>query len=286
MAIENDKRGAAGSGRVLGLLLLAGVVVSGCREQPPEKPATRELPTEAPAPPPPAPRVVPAPVPALTRADIVSAAAEAASRFAEASGGATPDPLVGRSFLVRIPFGCTGPVAAGEPRAGLAGWSPEQEGKRVRIVLEPADWSQTALFTTPEASEKWEAVEGFWIPRPWLVSETCPGIIAASAPVEPAASPQSVGLAAVFERGGSRLGRRDGRAYSFTIRNSGDAPPVVPAGGFTLVLAGRIAALANGRAFACTASGPDQRPVCVAGVQLDRVAFEAEGETLTEWRPG
>lgn len=280
---QDTGRRAAGLGRVLGVVAMACLLGPGCREPAPDKAAATDPPTEAPEPPRPAPRAVPAPVPALTRADIVSAAAQAASEFA-VTGKVATDALAGRSFLVRIAFGCAGAATADATRTGLAGWSPTAGGTDIKVQLEPADWSQAA-FMTPEASAKWEAVEGFWIPRPWLAAETCPRVATRAAPAGTAASPQSVGLAAVFERGGSRLGRRDGRAYSFTIRGRDDAPAVAPAA-FSLVLAGRIAAFADGRSFACTASGPDQRPVCVAAVQLDRVAFEGDGETLTEWQPG
>ena len=54
------------------------------------------------------------------------------------------------------------------------------------------------------------------------------------------------------------------------------------------MLEGRLGAFPDGRTIRCHAEGPDQRPVCVAAVQLDRVAFEdgASGATLSEWRKG
>ena len=48
-----------------------------------------------------------------------------------------------------------------------------------------------------------------------------------------------------------------------------------------------MAAFADGRAVRCRAAGPDQRPICIGAVQLDRVAFEdAQGAVLSEWRGG
>jgi hypothetical protein len=100
-------------------------------------------------------------------------------------------------------------------------------------------------------------------------------------------TPQTVGLAAIFEAGGSRVGRRNGRAYSFTVRPEGDAPLKSPTQGYRLILEGRVASYPDGRAIRCAAAGPAQRPVCVIATKLDRVAFEdAEGKMLSEWRPG
>src|SRR5690606_34571872 len=100
-----------------------------------------------------------------------------------------------------------------------------------------------APAAAPGGAEPWDAVEGFWIPRPWSQADTCvtaPGPVApasvASGPTTPAAvaapeadapapdasptpSPErTAGLAAVFETGGSRLGRRQGQAYAYVIR--------------------------------------------------------------------
>ncbi|GLI98975.1 hypothetical protein Sbs19_27930 [Sphingobium sp. BS19] len=152
----------------------------------------------------------------------------------------------------------------------------------------PGDWARSALIAEGADAPDWEAVEGFWIPRPWLASESCPNV--RSDPLQTAkadAAPQTVGLAAIFEAGGSRIGRRNGRAYTFTVRPEGDVPLKPPAQGYRLVLEGRIASYPNNRAIRCRAAGPDQRPVCVVAAKLDRVAFETpEGKMLSEWRPG
>ncbi len=314
MAFAESIRRRRASGLGVGLLL-AVTALGGCGQQA-STPAAVEAPAAVAAPP---VVVVPKPVlksiPDLGRNDIVNAAAIAASRFAAGQVEVGDDPLVGRNFVVRIPFGCFGPTAdavspaalpakrttpakpvtpepsvadpGAEPRAGIAGWSWDAKAKVTRLRLEPAEWSTSAMFTTPEAAARWEAIEGFWIPRPWLASEACPKRDALAPQTgDRAATPQTVGLAAVFERGGSRLGRRDGRAYAYTIRAKGDEAPVAPAAGYQLVLAGRISAFPDGRAFQCRAAGPDLRPVCIAAIALDRVAFEAGGTVLTEWRPG
>jgi hypothetical protein len=97
-----------------------------------------------------------------------------------------------------------------------------------------------------------------------------------------------VGLAAVFTSEDSRVGRRDGRAYAFTIRPTGDTPLAAPAAGYRVVLEGRLTSFPDGRAIRCRASSPDQRPVCIAAMRLDRVAFTNADSSvlLSEWRPG
>lgn len=227
----------------------------------------------------------------LTRGELVSAAGRAASAYAQ---GATPqkvDPLVGRSFAVRIPFGCNGPSAPAEGGAGdgLARWSWAPDRQTIQISLTPGDWTASTLIVPPRPGVDrpvWEAVEGFWIPRPWLAAEACPTVRAEPPQtVQTAISPQTVGIAAVFDVGGSRIGRRDGKAYVFTVRPQDDQPLAAPIDGYRLVLEGRVVGFPEGRALRCRATSPDQRPTCVAAVQLDKVAFEdASGSTLGEWR--
>jgi hypothetical protein len=237
---------------------------------------------------------VPVPgVPALTtlnRADLLAATSRAASAYAAGEQMEGTDALVGRQFSIRIPFGCNGPrptqaEAAGD---GLARWSWGPENQTIQLSLTPGDWLNTALIAGTSESD-WEAVEGFWVPRPWLTAGDCSTVRAdplqsgAGAP-----SPQTVGLAAVFGADDSRVGRRNGRAYAFTIRPTGDTPLAAPTRGYRVVLEGRLAGFPDGRAIRCRASNPDQRPVCIAAMRLDRVGFtNADGSVLlSEWRPG
>lgn len=225
----------------------------------------------------------------LDRSGLLSAVAQAASNYAVGAAATGTDPLVGRQFDIRLAFGCEGAEAPPADGAGdgLARWSWGPERETIRLSMTPGDWVRSALIAGA-GQDQWEAVEGFWISRPWMSAEGCPSIPAdplASGPVAP--SPQTVGLAAVFEAGGSRLGRRNGRAYTHTIRQAGDAPLVALDAGYRVRLQGRIVAFPDGRAIRCRAANPNQRPVCVAAAQLDRVAFETPtGETLSEWRPG
>lgn len=227
--------------------------------------------------------------PALDRSELLAAVARAASAYAAGADAAASSPLAGRQFDIRLAFGCEGAEASPADGAGdgLARWSWGPEGETIRLSLTPGDWTRSALIAG-SGQDRWEAVEGFWVARPWMTPDGCPSVRAdplASGPA--AASPQSVGLAAVFETGGSRLGRRNGRAYAHAIRQAGAAPLVALDAGYRLRLQGRIASFPDGRAVRCRAANPNQRPVCVAAVQLDRVAFETPtGETLSEWRPG
>ena len=265
-------------------MIAAGLLTASCQREsgPPAAPPEPGGPVEAGP-------VTPPLNPALDRSELLAAVARAASAYAAGADAAASSPLAGRQFDIRLAFGCEGAEASPADGAGdgLARWSWGPEGETIRLNLTPGDWTRSALIAG-SGQDRWEAVEGFWVARPWMTADGCPSVRAdplASGPA--AASPQSVGLAAVFETGGSRLGRRNGRAYAHAIRQAGDAPLVALDAGYRLRLQGRIASFPDGRAVRCRAANPNQRPVCVAAVQLDRVAFETPtGEVLSEWRPG
>ena len=268
--------------RPFAALAAAGLVLAACDREPVPPPAAPAEP--APAPP---PAAAPALTPALDRAGLLAALEEAA---AAAAAGQAPEQeqLVGRQFSIRSAFGCGGPRprpsdAAGD---GLARWAWDEARETIRLTLTPGDWSDSALMAGA-VDGHWEAVEGFWIVRPWMTADACPSVRPdpLAGPATP--SPQTAGLAAVFEPGGSRLGRRNGRAYSYTVRPEGDAALTPPADGWRVLMEGRFVAFPDGRAVRCRAAGPDQRPVCIAAVQMDRVAFlTADGAVLGEWRTG
>lgn len=227
----------------------------------------------------------------LNRASLLAATSRAAAAYAAGEPPEGADALVGRRFAIRVPFGCNGPQptpaeAAGD---GLARWAWGPDNETIQLSLTPGDWLNTALIAGPAGESDWETVEGFWIPRPWMIGTECSAVRAdplQSGDRSP--SPQTVGLAAVFSADESRVGRRNGRAYTFTIRPTGDTPLEAPASGYRVVLEGRLASFPDGRAIRCRASSPDQRPVCIAAIRLDRVGFtNADGSVLlSEWRPG
>lgn len=269
-------------------LLLSGmlaVMLAACEQPEPEN-AEEPNPTPSPS----VANSLPAVMPGLSRADLITAMNQAASDYAGGIVRDGTDPLVGRTFSVSAAFGCGGPVTASMELEGLPGlpraaWGPERQ--TIELQMTPADWADSALIAGALDESQWEAVEGFWLPRPWFTSERCP--LARDDllnPVGAAASAQTMGIAAIFEEGGSRIGRRNGRPYSFTVRSEGDAPLAASAQGYRLVLEGRTVAFADGRAVRCQASSAESRPVCVVATRLDRVAFEeANGTLLVEWRP-
>lgn len=248
----------------------------------------REAVDATPAPPPPVETApIPSPALPLSRADLIAGAAAAAGAYASGNQTGAGDPMVGRSFSVSLPFGCAGPRVGTGGLDGLARATWQDEARSAVVLsLTPADWSESALITASSAD--WEQVEGYWIDRTWLPGSDCPvvradplqaGIAFAEAP--------SVGLAAVHEAGGSRLGRRDGRAHRFVLRAPEGGAPLALEGGLRLRLEGRVQSFPDGRAFRCRAAGPDARPTCVAAVTVDRVAFETpDGGVLSEWRSG
>lgn len=259
---------------------LCGLALAGCERQGSAPPTPME---SAPAP------AAPVADPVLDRAAILTEVDREASRTAAGLPQEGADALAGRRFRMHIAFGCLGPEPAppeGVTDAGAPRWSRGRDGRAIALRFTPADW--TAGDATGPAVDGFEQVAGVWINQPWMRSEGCPTpglpvLDALPLPAQPTA-----GLAMLRAEGASRLGRADDRAFTFTIRGSGDAPAVAPTRGYRLVLEGRLTAWANGRVIRCRVARADSRPVCVAGVVLERLAYQdgASGETLVEWRPG
>lgn len=234
--------------------------------------------------------------PVIDRTGLLDALDAARSAYAAGGVDARPD-LAGRRFVVRQAFGCSGATPGTTREPGLATWRRTPKTKAIELTLRPVDWKGWA--PAGEAEHPLEAVEGFWLERPWLRTDGCPaaGTAAPAVTKEPAPdarspaapptrAPQTAGLAAVFEQGGSRLGRRDGKAFIHTIRGD-DGPPLAPAAGYRVVLEGRFTVFPGGRAILCRAADVDERPVCIAAAKVDRIAFEtADGQVLSEWRAG
>lgn len=214
-------------------------------------------------------------------------AAEAMAAEAGPPAPAAPaarDPLIDRAFRLRIPFGCEGPqIGAGTSQAY---YEVDAKRRTVKLLARPADLASHPLVTQWPAAGDIEALETFWVPRPWTRSEACPPRRErpAPAPATPTPpSPPTLGLAAIFEAKGSRLGRRGGRPYELVRKVPMDADLPLT-GAYAMVLEGRLAAFPSGKVLRCWSETADHRPVCVYAVVLDRVAFEtAAGEPLAEW---
>lgn len=268
------------AGVVVAILLVAWLIPAMREAQAPPEPAP---------PPPPAPVAPPlpaAPPPPLAREELIR---EAEAVAAEYAAGTLPaltgkDPLVGRQFVIRIPFGCQGLQA----RSAGAQAFTEYDAKNgtVRLVARPAVWTTLPLIVDLPGADAIERVEGFWIPRPWKAGEACPPRregLAPATPTPPAS--RTLGLAQLFEAGGSRLARRGDRPYEF-VRKVPEGDITLLAHSYRLVLEGRLVGFPGGRALRCWSESADHRPVCLYSVSFDRVAFEdaVTGDLLAEWR--
>lgn len=242
----------------------------------------------APAPPLPTPvplaKIVELPPPPLTRTELIQNAAATAAAFALGSQPpAGKSPLVGRSFELRIPFGCDGP--GHEAAAGLAYLELDPKTSSLKLVARPANWTSLPAAQGLGGTKAIESIEGFWLPRPWMNSQDCPphrDLALPATPTPPAA--QTIGLAQIFEAGGSRVLARGDRPYVAVIKpDRSDAPNLTQS--YRLVLEGRLLGFDNGRAVRCWSESDDHRPVCLYAVAFDRVAFEDAdtSETVAEW---
>lgn len=225
------------------------------------------------------------PPPAVTRTELVEAANLAADAFATGAKPVTAkSPLVGRIFSLDIPFGCNGPRSEPDGAQAFAEYDIDQG--TLRLVARPVDLSTLPLVKAlPEAS-KVEAVEGFWAPRPWATSESCPPKRKTELPATPTPpTAQTLGFAQLFDTGSSRLSRRGARPYEY-VRKVDKADTSVLSHSYRLRLEGRLVGFQDGRASHCWSESPDHRPICIYAVAYDRVAFlDGEtGETLSEWR--
>lgn len=242
------------------------------------------------APPPvaaPAPQPEPEP-PAIQgmmgRADLIALAAAAADTGA---AGRTPGPDIaeaaGRRFELRLPFGCNGP--AGENSNAAMRWRYDSEDEALRIHVAPVAWTAQDWWGA-DAPPRIDAIEGFWIRRPWTSSEACPAddVRPVATGVEPVTLPgQTLALGQVFSVD-ARGGRRDGEAYEAVVRVP--EAELDTSQGFQLRISGRIARLPGSGPVRCRQpAGAEQRPICLVGAVVDEVAIvnPASGETLAIW---
>ena len=240
---------------------------------------------------------LPIPEPSFGREQLLLAVARAASAHAAGAEDAEAQrALDGKRFEVRLRFGCVGlPV-----ESARSGWTFDPDERVLRVRVQP-----NLAFDDPavrgSAGPEVEAVEGFWLHRPWMLTPACPRRAAPAQPdgdelarattQEPqaaaiSAAPQRVGIAQFFTATDSRTRRRSSRPFeAVRTLEQGQAPP---AQGLNLVLSGRLKALPGGRVIACTSADLDRPPDCVASADIDRVRLERpeDGEVLAEWSMG
>jgi len=222
----------------------------------------------------------------LARADIMTLAAQMAD--AVASGQAMPSAVAdaaGQRFELRLPFGCRGPAEA-ESDAAMR-WRYDETDKALRVHVAPVVWTRADILDAAGQATAGEAVEGFWIARPWTASEACPATRDNPAPdgTEAVTLPgQTLAIAQFFDGDGARLGQRNGKPYETVVRLQPDE--LQAERGFQLRIAGRIADIPGQGPVSCRQpAGAEQRPICVVGVTMDEVAIDnpRTGKTLATW---
>lgn len=224
----------------------------------------------------------------LGRADLLALAAAAADA---AAAGRDPGSAMaqadGRRFELRLPFGCNGP-AAQDSEAAMR-WRYDAKARALRISVEPVTWVAQDWWQS-EIPASVEAIEGFWIDRPWTSSEACPELSGqpAAGGAEPVTLPErTLALGQIFFAGGGRGAKREGKPYEAVIRIAEREPQA--AKGFRVRISGRIARAGGVGPVRCRQSaGAEQRPICLVTVVMDEVAVEngATDETLATWRLG
>lgn len=222
--------------------------------------------------------------PVLGRADIIAMVATATDALV--AGAPVPGKIrsaVGRRFELSVPFGCAGPAEQGSLE--LLRWRYDESEETLRLHVEPTTWS-LADWGLPDTA-KLQAIEGYWIARPWSSGSDCPRASSAGrstgiAPVTLAG--QTVAVAQFFTDETRREALRSGRAFESVQRIPRNAfkSPV----GFRFVLSGRIGRVPGAGPVRCVQPGGiEQRPICVVAVKLDEVRIEspATGEVVASW---
>jgi len=293
------------SKRVLLTVAVAALAV-GCRQAPQEEVDENQANTVVELP------RLPIAEPPMDRAALLMEVAKAAS--ASALGKDISNDLRkpdGKRFEVRIRFGCAPPAsppevektakpAAQEQATGPFNVRFDEKDRTLRLRAAP-DLTLNDRWIASVVGESVEAVEGFWMYRPWLLTDGCPvipaqldsgasdrGLTSESKEVAAAAiaAPDRkyrVGLAQFFTDTDTRTGRRDGRAYETTKILPDDKQPSRQ--GYNLVLSGRLRHLPSGPVIACEAESADALPQCVVSAEFDRVWIEDPGtkSLIAEW---
>lgn len=211
--------------------------------------------------------------------DAFTAGAEPPAALMEAAG---------RRFDVALPFACG---TIDQTPADPIQWRYDAEEEVLRVEVRPvaltvAEWAPPA---TQEGTV--EAIEAFWIKRPWTASEACPlsTVAEQGTPDAPAAIvvEETLALAQFFNSDDARQSRRGDRPFALVQRKAQDDLNLSQ--GLRLRLSGRIAPGPARNPLVCRPPAqPFQRPVCALAVELGDVAIDnpASGETLATWNVG
>jgi hypothetical protein len=260
------------------LVLPIAAFVAGCQPTAQEEPVQNDAANEALALPP-----LPVAESPMDRSAVLTAVAKAASASALGrDDGAEQRPLDGKRFEVRIRFGCATTTQPTKEPVGPFNVRFNSEDRTLRLRAAP-DLTLGEPQIATLAGEQVEAVEGFWMRRPWLLADGCPAGTADQQSGESPVSDQRVGLAQFFTATDSRTMRRDNRAYEATKVLAADEAPSRQ--GYNLVLSGRLRQLPQRRVILCRPRGPGAPPECVVSAQFDRVWIEdpSSKAILAEW---
>ncbi|WP_189338373.1 hypothetical protein [Sphingobium sp. SCG-1] len=232
----------------------------------------------------PPPRIVPATIPPLDRQQLLAAIGASSDAFASRSP--VPEDVValaGRPFQIKLPFGCNGP--SDELESNWAGWSYDSRTRALKLTARVEITKALPMLAQLVQADSYDAVEGFWIRRPWTSQEVCPRNARLSSSPSAVTQPdrQTVGFVQLFGKDDPRTLRRGGRPYAATIKLDEGAHP--GAQGYQLSISGRIGAFSDRQPIHCTAADAEVRPVCLVAVELTRVAFDdpESGVNLSEW---
>lgn len=271
---------------------LAGIcLLSGCQQREPRVEATSAA-TEVAAEPPSLPRVEPA----YDREALLLAVMRTASDAALGrTDGERQRTLDGKRFELRLRFGCVGEQAGDSSRA----WTFDEKRRKLSLRVEPEITGDTPLVRAV-GEEGYEAVEGFWIRRPWMLAAECPAVVAepgppptqpperraadaARAEASPPRQLPRIGLAQFFSETDSRTHRRGERGYTATKLLAADVLPSKV--GYDLVVTGRLRRLADGSVIACVNRNAGSPPDCIVSAQFDTIAIvqPVSGEVIATW---
>lgn len=265
---------------------LAALMMSGCssdvpgeHQATPDSAASEKVSEVAPMQPTEATPLAPA-----GRVDLIAAFARAVD--AAAAGRPLPDAnrqLVGRTFSLKLPFGCSGEADKTHP--AWAGWVLDRNRQALKLSAASERWTDAAWVKSIAGDMAHEAVEGFWIERPWTSSEECPAAnVASDTDLAASNERQTMGIAQFFAPDSPRTFQRGSRAYAHTIRVR--EPAEVQGRTYRFAVSGRVTGFPDGQPIHCVQDSPDRRPVCLMAVELARVSFEdpRDGTVLVEWR--
>ena len=283
-AMSSSRR--TGQGTLLVWAGLAALMMSGCssdvpgeHQATPDGAASEKVSEVAPVQPTEATPLAP-----VGRVDLIAAFARAGD--AAAAGRPLPEAnrqLVGRTFSLKFPFGCSG--EANKERPAWAGWVLDRSRQALKLSAAPERWTDAAWVKSIAGDMAYEAVEGFWIERPWTSSEECPAAkVASDSDLAASDERQTMGIAQFFAPDSPRTFQRGSRAYAHTIRVR--EPAEVEGRTYRLAVSGRVTGFPDGQPIHCVQDSPDRRPVCLMAVELARVSFEdpRDGTVLVEWR--